>query len=166
MISSLLSLTSPRLPSLVWRGSTFLLNPSRFVPAGQTNGFHTGSPLQSAKSSMFPGFEAVYVSPHIRQIRAACRLRGNRMSIIPNINISRLKVYQTILVVGMIPTSLLMLEREMILPSHVGYVIGRRNRQLFFRLSPLSLRFLNLLRGCARGSGGVLQEVCWNNLSE
>ena len=25
------------------------------------------------KSVMFPGFEAVYVSPHIRQIRVACR---------------------------------------------------------------------------------------------
>ena len=89
---------------------------------------------------MFPGFEAVYVSPQIRQIRAACRSRverGNRKSIIPNINISRLKVYQTILVVGMIPTSLLMLEKEMILPSHVGYVLGRREETYicFFPLS-------------------------------
>ena len=52
------------------------------------------------------------------------------MSILTNINNFRLKVYQTILVVGMIPTSLLMLEREMVLPSHVGYVIGRGNRIL------------------------------------
>ena len=37
---------------------------------------------------------------------------------------SRLKVYQTIFVIGMIPTSLLMLEKQLILPSHVGYVVG------------------------------------------
>jgi len=66
------------------------------------------SRTSSNKSLMFPGFEAVYVSPHIRQIRVACRL----------------KVYQTIFVVGMIPTSLLMLDRGLLLPSHVGYVAG------------------------------------------
>ena len=135
MISSLLRLTSPRL-LLRAEGSTFILNQTRFAPAGLTvAAIHTATTSQqSAKSSMFPGFEAVYVSPHIRQIRAACRWRverGNRMSVFANINISRLKVYQTILVVGMIPTSLLMLEREMVLPSHVGYVIGRR-KLIFF----------------------------------
>ena len=47
------------------------------------------------------------------------------MAMIAHINIFRLKVYQTILVVGMIPTSLLMLEKSMLLPSHVGYVVGK-----------------------------------------
>ena len=88
------------------------------------------------------------------------------MSIFANINISRLKVYQTILVVGMIPTSLLMLEKEMVLPSHVGYVIGRRKHNFFPTELTSFFRFLHVLRGGAGGGGGAFQEVCWNNLSE
>lgn len=63
----------------------------------------------------------------------------------------------------------MMLEKEMVLPSHVGYVMGRYITDLFriwnTELTPNIIRFLNLLRGCARGGGGVLQEVCRNYIS-
>ena len=59
-------------------------------------------------SQRFPGFDPVFVSPHIRQLRIACRL----------------KIYQTGFVVCLLPASTALLQQGYIMPSHVGYVTG------------------------------------------
>ena len=59
-------------------------------------------------SSLFPGYHPVFISPHIRQIRVACRL----------------KVYQTGFVGLLLPTSMALTEQGYLMPYHVGYVAG------------------------------------------
>ena len=67
---------------------------------------HIKSP--PASSSLFPGYQPVFISPHIRHIRVACRL----------------KVYQTGFVGLLLPTSMALTEQGYLLPGHVGYVAG------------------------------------------
>ena len=58
--------------------------------------------------SRFPGFTPVFVSPHIKHIRVACRP----------------KLYQTCLVTGLLPYSLHLLQAGHLLPHQVGHVSG------------------------------------------
>ena len=67
MISCLHSLTSLR------RGCMGLRPLVRFSTSSLSCSSGDSSRASPNKSVMFPGFEAVYVSPHIRQIRVACR---------------------------------------------------------------------------------------------
>jgi len=59
-----------------------------------------------AKSSLFPGFAPVFVSPHIKQIRIACRL----------------KIYQTGFVGLLLPGSMYASQVGYMMPEQVGYV--------------------------------------------
>ena len=72
------------------------------------SGEHTESEVVEAPTARFPGFAPVFISPHIRQIRVACRI----------------KIYQTGFVVCLLPTSLGLLQSGYLMPSQVGYVAG------------------------------------------
>ena len=72
------------------------------------SGEHTEAEVVEAPPVRFPGFAPVFISPHIRQIRVACRL----------------KIYQTGFVVCLLPTSLGLLQTGYLMPSQVGYVAG------------------------------------------
>jgi len=63
---------------------------------------------QSAPTSKFPGFEPIFISPHVRHIKIACRL----------------KLYQTGFILCMVPYSLYLLKADQILPSQVGLAAG------------------------------------------
>jgi len=58
--------------------------------------------------SKFPGFDPIFVSPHIRTIQFACRL----------------KLYNTGIILACLPLSFYLLQKELILPSQVGVSAG------------------------------------------
>jgi len=63
---------------------------------------------RSGITSKFPGFEPVFISPHIKHIRAACRL----------------KLYQTGFILILMPISVKLLAEEQILPQQVALTAG------------------------------------------
>ena len=83
-------------------------SPRTIRTVSDDSGEHTESEVVEAPSVRFPGFAPVFISPHIRQIRVACRL----------------KIYQTGFVVCLLPTSLGLLQTGYLMPSQVGYVAG------------------------------------------
>lgn len=64
--------------------------------------------MKPKQASKFPGFDPVFLSPHIGTIRF----------------FTRLKLYQSALVLAVFPFSLQLLRTEQILPSQVGIVAG------------------------------------------
>jgi len=59
-------------------------------------------------SSKFPGFEPIFISPHIRTIQFVCRL----------------KLYTTGVILACLPISFYLLNSDQILPSQVGLSAG------------------------------------------
>jgi len=59
-------------------------------------------------SSKFPGFEPIFISPHIRTIQFVCRL----------------KLYTTGVILACLPISFYLLNTDQILPSQVGLSAG------------------------------------------
>jgi len=98
--------------------STGFLKPTRILlgsirlPAVSPNATASSSLETNVKktvpSSKFTGFSPVFISPHIRLIQVACRL----------------KLYQSGLVLMCLPISVYLLKTDQVLPHHVGFAAG------------------------------------------